>query len=385
LAEISPVTVLMATFNRAGYVRESLESILGQSRPPAQIIVIDDGSTDDTKEVLRPYLSRIEYLHKENGGKASALNLGLPRVKTDYVWVFDDDDVALPHALESHFSTFSRYPGSDFTYSGYVKGETGPNGRIEIGEPAHLPDVSEERLFLALLDRCFLLQQGMLTRSVCYTTVGLYNESLVRSQDYEMILRLAHRFRGAHNPETTFVLRTHPGPRGTALRKVAYAAVSDAWAEFDHGIGEHYRRLLPLHEYLGTQRGAHPELTQAEERRARLTRASIMARKGLWWSAVEDLEVVVKDLAVEESLTEEERKALSETLRRTYARSFRPILVDRPLAAALGRILNGSPLGRQMRGEMMRGLRRELRRALERRQLRLVLALCRLALRILGP
>jgi glycosyltransferase involved in cell wall biosynthesis len=257
MAENSPVTVLMATFNRSGYIQESLESILGQSRPPAQIIVIDDGSTDDTKEVLRRHLPRIEYLHKENGGKASALNLGLPRVKNEYVWVFDDDDVALPHALESHLSTFSRHPEIDFTYSGYFEGKAGPNGRIEIGEPVDLPDVPEDRLFASLLDRCFLLQQGMLTRSDCYLTLGPYDESLVRSQDYEMILRLARRFRGARNPERTFVLRTHSGPRGTALRRVRYFERRDAWAEFDRHIGERYRGLLHPRD-LGSD-GPHPE------------------------------------------------------------------------------------------------------------------------------
>jgi glycosyltransferase involved in cell wall biosynthesis len=386
MADIAPVTVLMATFNRAGYIRESLESILSQSRPPAQVVVIDDGSTDDTREVLRPYLSRIEYVHKENGGKSSALNLGLPRVTAEYVWVFDDDDVALPHALESHLSTFSRHPGIDFTYSAWFEGRGRPNGRIEIGEPVHLPDIPEDRLFTALLDRCVLLQQGMLTRAVCYAAAGLYNESLVRSQDYDMILRLAHRFRGARNPDLTFVLRTHPGPRGTALRRVDHAKRLDAWNEFDRGIGENYRALLPLHEYLGKQRGAHPTLTPAEARAARFTRASIMARKGLWWSALEDLAVVVKDLGVEEPLTREERHSLSEkTLRKIYPPAFAPILVDQSLASALAQILRSSPLGWQMRREMARGLRRELHLALKRRDVRLVLSLCRLALRLLGP
>jgi glycosyltransferase involved in cell wall biosynthesis len=385
MADIAPVTVLMATFNRAGYIRESLESILGQSRPPAQVIVIDDGSMDGTREVLRPYLSQIEYVHKENGGKSSALNLGLPRVTAEYVWVFDDDDIALPHALESHLSTFLRHPEIDFTYSAWFEGRGVPNGRIEIGEPVDLPDIPEDRLFTALLDRCFLLQQGMLTRAVCYATVGLYDESLVRSQDYDMILRLAHRFRGARNPDRTFVLRTHPGPRGTALQRVDHARRKDAWAEFDGLIGEHYRALLPLHEYLGKQRRAHPALKPVEARAARLTRASIMARKGLWWSALEDLAVVVKDLDVEEPLTHDERHSLSETLRRIYPATFAPILVDPSLASALAQILRGSRLGWQMRREMARGLRREMQLALKRGDVWLVLALCRLALRLLGP
>ena len=90
------VSVLMPTFNRGGMLSEALDSVLGQSIPPHQVVVIDDGSTDDTSERVARYGARIDYIRKDNGGKSSALNLGLTHVTGDYVWVFDDDDVALP-------------------------------------------------------------------------------------------------------------------------------------------------------------------------------------------------------------------------------------------------------------------------------------------------
>lgn len=70
----SPVTVIIATYNRSKYIAQSLASVLGQSRPPAQVIVVDDGSTDDTQNVLAAYDDRIEYIRKKNGGKSTALN-----------------------------------------------------------------------------------------------------------------------------------------------------------------------------------------------------------------------------------------------------------------------------------------------------------------------
>ena len=72
---MSNVTVLIATYNRSKFIIESLESILNQTKPPKQIIIINDGSTDDTKNVLGHYLNKIVYLEKENGGKSTCIKL----------------------------------------------------------------------------------------------------------------------------------------------------------------------------------------------------------------------------------------------------------------------------------------------------------------------
>ena len=85
---IPKVSVLIPTYNRADYIEECLDSILNQTVPPLEIIVIDDGSEDDTAQRLESYKDRIIYLHKENGGKPSALNLALTQVRGDYIWLF---------------------------------------------------------------------------------------------------------------------------------------------------------------------------------------------------------------------------------------------------------------------------------------------------------
>ena len=99
--DINPrISVLVPTYNRAGLLPQCLASLFAQTLPPSEIIVIDDGSEDGTPELLRSYGRRIRPIRKSNGGKSTALNVGLDAVRGDYVWVIDDDDVALPHALE---------------------------------------------------------------------------------------------------------------------------------------------------------------------------------------------------------------------------------------------------------------------------------------------
>ena len=71
------VSVIIPTYNRANYLVESLESVLAQTYRNIEVIVVNDGSTDETKSKLEPFLDRISYFEKLNGGKSSALNLGL--------------------------------------------------------------------------------------------------------------------------------------------------------------------------------------------------------------------------------------------------------------------------------------------------------------------
>ena len=85
------VSVIIPTYNRASYLVQSLESVLAQSYRSLEVIVVNDGSNDETRAILEPYRRRIAYYEKTNGGKSSALNLGLKHISGEYVWVFDDD------------------------------------------------------------------------------------------------------------------------------------------------------------------------------------------------------------------------------------------------------------------------------------------------------
>jgi len=100
----SDVTAVIATCNRAHYLGEALDSVLRQTMPPAQVIVVNDGSTDATEAVLGRYGERIEVINQENGGKSRALNRAMAKVRGEYLWIFDDDDIAVPQSLERHLA-----------------------------------------------------------------------------------------------------------------------------------------------------------------------------------------------------------------------------------------------------------------------------------------
>lgn len=110
-------SVAIPTFNRAEYLREALDSVLHQSYPPTEVIVVDDGSTDHTEQVLADYKNRIKTLRIENSGAAIARKTAAEATSCPWLAFCDSDDVWLPEHLERRVSLLKKYPDSNFSFS----------------------------------------------------------------------------------------------------------------------------------------------------------------------------------------------------------------------------------------------------------------------------
>ncbi|HEX8523946.1 MAG TPA: glycosyltransferase family A protein [Tepidisphaeraceae bacterium] len=105
-----PVSVVIPTYNSASFVVEAIESVLAQTVAPAEIIVVDDGSTDNTAAVLEPYANRIRYIFQENTGVSAARNRGIEAANGDFIAFLDADDIWHPQKLEYQMDVFHRIP-----------------------------------------------------------------------------------------------------------------------------------------------------------------------------------------------------------------------------------------------------------------------------------
>lgn len=290
------VTVIIPTFNRSRYLGAAIDSILAQSVPAGEVILVDDGSTDDTRALAGSYGSRVRYLHKENGGKSSALNLGLKHATGDLIWIFDDDDIAAPRGLEFMLGGMED-PDVGFAHGSYVTFKSGEASGTTIdmtARDAKHGDVEHGRsyqdrygLHIGLMMQNFVMQPGLLVRKHCYAAVGPFDEKLIRSQDYDMLLRLVRRFKAARVDEVVFYQRHHRGRRGSLKNPVKAGRVNQAWIEYDRIIFEAINENYDLMEFLP---GACAQPPSSDDRiTAHLIRGCIMGRRQLWDHAASDL------------------------------------------------------------------------------------------------
>jgi glycosyltransferase involved in cell wall biosynthesis len=344
------VSVLLPTYNRQRFIAESLESIIGQTLPPSQVIVINDGSTDDTKAILGPFRGKIEYLECENRGKPSALNLGMTRVTGDYVWIMDDDDVALPDALSRHVAILESRPEAGWTYSSFIESATSEKdeGILPQAEKA-LPDFPEEEFLIRLMEQCFLIHPTILVRTSCYRQVGSFRTDLIRCQDYEMAVRLGRRFLSARVSGPTIYHRVHGGNRGSARDTFEAGQMQGKWLEYMQIFFRTLHRELPLSDYLPGRPACN---SKAFDRRlAYLRRMAVMARKRLYDEMIEDLQLAQEDAARVSALSSAERHLLHET----FNAITDPIFFQKDLLRRIRSVCR-SPLGFTIRRELIRCL-----------------------------
>lgn len=345
-------TVLIPTFNRARYLGECLESICGQSTPPDQVMLVDDGSTDETASVVAKFGARVEYIKKENGGKASAINFALPRVRGEVVWIFDDDDLAVKDVLARHLDALARAPHAGFTYGGYIWFHDEPDGTRKFEHVVQRPQVAPEDLFLTLLDDLTINQQAMAIRRGCFDKIGPYDTSYLRGDDYEIIVRLARHFDGVPVEGPTFYRRDHPGVRGAKGDVHSATQNADRWYMDERKLFAELYPKLDLAEYLPRALRRTP-LGPAERRRALLQRSCAMSRRALWDQALADLTAAV---AIDAG-------PLSAAEQGICAAAFdaaRAIRLSGDLQNPAGRIaaLPDAPLAREVRAHLGRGLLR---------------------------
>ncbi len=190
------VSVVIATYNTGRYLPETLESVLAQTYPQREIIVVDDGSTDDTFARIEPYVSRIRYLRRTHGGQAAARNAALRVAKGDYIALLDADDLWLPEKLAVQVEVAARHPGSGLiACDGTRFGEGVQAARLLHGAPARALDGTAEGEITGSFHRDFIAAvpigcpgQALIPRWAV-ERIGPFADLL--AQDYDYYLRIA--------------------------------------------------------------------------------------------------------------------------------------------------------------------------------------------------
>jgi len=186
------VSVIIPTYNRPTYLPEAIESVLSQTYPDIEIIVVDDGSDNDgerTKEALKPYMDCLTYTHHPNQGIGATVNKGLSLSKGEFIQRLDDDDILADEKIDKSVDAFHRNPKAGIVVTGcHVVDEHGECIRTNM--PLRYP--KRARALFMLMTPIFA-QVSAMVRRVCHDEVGLYRTDIL-SEDFEMWIRIAQKY-----------------------------------------------------------------------------------------------------------------------------------------------------------------------------------------------
>ncbi len=200
------VSIITPVYNGADYIGQAIESVLSQNYKNFELLIVDDGSTDNTKKVVLKYNDdRIKYIFKQNGGVSSARNHAIIRSRGQYIMPLDADDVMAPHFITLHLQEFDKHPQADLIYCDVLLIDAD-------GEPIRImkkPEYQNRKLLIRDLFR-----QGHpvipfrfgIRRSV-FDRIGLYDETLLVGEDYDMMRRFVKAGLKEHHLQETLHLR----------------------------------------------------------------------------------------------------------------------------------------------------------------------------------
>jgi glycosyltransferase involved in cell wall biosynthesis len=185
------VSVVIPAYKAARTIGAALDSVLAQTRPADEVIVIDDGSPDDTEAVVAPYLGRVRYLRKENGGVASARNLGLEETSGELVALLDADDWWEPAKLERQLAILTAHPEVGLVAGrAIVRDSDGQNPRMIASADRHYYDRVLRPTGHRVIDVARRVWTGMLVFRRSILGEMRFDTTLRTAQDVDMWIRL---------------------------------------------------------------------------------------------------------------------------------------------------------------------------------------------------
>ena len=206
LRAVAVVSVVMPCHNARPFVREAIDCVLGQSYSQVELIAVDDGSTDDTRDILREYGTRIRLLEQRNQGPYPARNLGLQHATGEFVAFLDADDYWTPDFLQKMLATLASRPDAALAYCGWQNvGISGPRS-----EPYIPPDYEQEDKVEAFLRAAapWPIHAALVRKSVL-DEVGGFDTNWNTCMDYDLWLRVAAARPIVRFPEVLAFYRHH--------------------------------------------------------------------------------------------------------------------------------------------------------------------------------
>lgn len=183
------ISVIIPTHNRGRMLTEAIDSVLAQEYRPVELIIVDDGSTDNTSEVLQNYGPCLSRIRQENRGVSAARNAGISAASGEYIAFLDSDDLWLPQKLASQAAFFDHHPEALIcqTEEIWIRNGRRVNPKLRHRKVSGM-------IFEPSLHLCLVSPSAVMIRRPLFEKVGLFNESLPACEDYDLWLRVSCRY-----------------------------------------------------------------------------------------------------------------------------------------------------------------------------------------------
>ncbi|MFH2013294.1 MAG: glycosyltransferase [Pseudomonadota bacterium] len=184
------ISVIIPTYNRANFIEEAIESVLSQSYKDFELIVVDDGSTDETGKLVQRYGERIFYIYQNKKGVSHARNTGIKNSSGEYIAFLDSDDKWLPDKLATQMDFFTHNPDALICHTEEIWFRN--NARVN---PMKKHRKYSGMIFDKVLPLCIISPSSvMLRREIFFDKIGFFDENLPACEDYDLWLRIAARY-----------------------------------------------------------------------------------------------------------------------------------------------------------------------------------------------
>jgi GT2 family glycosyltransferase len=264
---VATVDVIIPAYNTAKYLPFALESVGAQDFDDWKIVLVDDGSTDNTQQVIAPFLerfgSRMICVRQENRGLPAARNTAIKSSDSEFLALLDADDVWLPHRLSESLKVFRKRPDVGLVYGGItlIDPEGNPGQSFE-GTPLN----SAPNITSMIYTREIHLPCPTVTfRRTCIENVGLFDESMRATEDRDLWLRIAQRHNVAFIPKVIAYYRKSPNAMSTDSLRMLTAQVQFIQKNFGSpGCGRRARRIALARAYSHRAEGLSKEGKRAD-------------------------------------------------------------------------------------------------------------------------
>ena len=251
------ISVIIPSYNCERYIAETIESVLNQTAKSVELIVIDDGSNDRTREIVKSYGTRVRLIEQSNTGVCAARNLGIREATGDYICFLDHDDFWFSDKLLRQLECFDSDPETGVVFSAFINWHANPDGRFPPAitlrptstENGIEPDFSGWIYHLFLLD-CWMLTSTAMFRAEVFKRVGGFDETLPYSEDWELWLRISTEYPMKKLRYPTTLYRQHLQQGNRVLRQTDYRTKLLTHTAKERGLCSKDGRCISTRQFL---------------------------------------------------------------------------------------------------------------------------------------